>query len=385
MAFFNRKKRTQSNTSIGETAVEIHSNKKELCILVTEEDKNGRNIALMSDFFETHIMQLTKELNEKNALQTIEDIPPAYFGMMNEALCKFKNVFSGNITFTLDFNSLPTDILAKYKKGEYRLGESRQVEGNLRAVLVDKNGDRVKDLTLKKILTAPDTLDTTRHLFSQMQMQQINAKLANIQELQEFQIRTDWNERIVAPFLRARDNIKNAQDTLQDVSIEKYLEEAKRDLNLASSNVYTYIDTLSQDIGKLLSNNRFIDAIKNVREKSQKKFEQCMSMLTLGLQYATKIVGVQIQVYAYLGQTEAIENTLRSYYNIIDYIVNTPISKDSLSTCQILQNYFPYTEENKNCWLYFEQEIKQVLSSNLFLDSEKNYLITAEVNNEEEH
>ena len=66
MAFFNRKKRTQSNTSIGETAVEINSNKKELCILVTEEDKNGRNIALMSDFFGTHIMQLTKELNEKN-------------------------------------------------------------------------------------------------------------------------------------------------------------------------------------------------------------------------------------------------------------------------------------------------------------------------------
>lgn len=51
-----------------------------------------------------------------------------------------------------DFASLPKDILEKYKAGKIVLGDSKQVEGNIRAVLIDvETKQRVKDVTLKSL------------------------------------------------------------------------------------------------------------------------------------------------------------------------------------------------------------------------------------------
>ena len=52
-----------------------------------------------------------------------------------------------------DFDSLSPDTKAKLQEVAYKIGESRKVEGNLRAVIVDTTDqkNRVEDLTLRKM------------------------------------------------------------------------------------------------------------------------------------------------------------------------------------------------------------------------------------------
>lgn len=49
------------------------------------------------------------------------------------------------------FDILPVDIKTKLKKGIYTIGNPRQADGNLRAVVLDENGVRIKDISLKKV------------------------------------------------------------------------------------------------------------------------------------------------------------------------------------------------------------------------------------------
>ena len=45
----------------------------------------------------------------------------------------------------------------KFQKGIYKIAESKQVDGNMRAVILDENDIRVKDITLKRIKNNPGT------------------------------------------------------------------------------------------------------------------------------------------------------------------------------------------------------------------------------------
>lgn len=61
-----------------------------------------------------------------------------------------------------DFASMPKDIQEKYGTGKLILGESEQVDGNIRAVLVDTDTKvRVKDVTFKKV----EKTDVTNDIF----------------------------------------------------------------------------------------------------------------------------------------------------------------------------------------------------------------------------
>ena len=381
MGLFKRKiKKQDAVIVVEETTKAVTPCTKELDILLTESDKTGRSIESMSNFLSAHISKISLELGKRNALEIISDIPPSYFGMMNDVLEKLYSITNTKISLAIDFNSLPADILAKYKRGELRLGESRQVDGNLRAVLVDKKGDRVKDLTLKKIITTPDTFDLTRSLCHQMQMQQINSRLVYIQERQEFQINTDWNERVIAPFFRARDHIKNAQEVSTEELRVEYLKEAKRELGVAISNTYGYIEECSKELGKLSSKSRFFVAIENLAFNSfNKKLDSYMLMLSKGLQYATTFVGIQVQVFDYLEESTAKSTALSGYYEVLREFVNTPTNFKQLTACEILHNYFPYTEHNKNYWSIFASEMKTVLKSDKLISNDKDvYLLTSE-------
>ena len=88
----------------------------------------------------------------------------------------------------------------KLKKGIYSIGESKQVEDNLRAVILDENGVRVKDITLKKVISNPRKVETMHSIANQIQMRQIYAKLSEIQEFQTYQIQRDRDRDIIVPF-----------------------------------------------------------------------------------------------------------------------------------------------------------------------------------------
>lgn len=165
--------------------------KEPLVIFKTEEDKYGRDITVMSDFFEGYVQQMSLALSEQSKLELISDLPVADFGILSDVIHHADVLLKGNVTLIPDFDNLPADIKSKLKKGIYSVGESKQVDGNHRAVILDENAVRIKDITLKKVVNNPGTVETVRSIGNQIQMRQIYAKLADIQEFQTYQLEKD--------------------------------------------------------------------------------------------------------------------------------------------------------------------------------------------------
>ena len=86
----------------------------------------------------------------------------------------------------------------------YKIGGSRQVDGDLRAVIVDETCSRVKDITLKEVRINLGTMEASYSITNQLQMRQIYAKLDTIQEMQDFQFARDRDRDMKVPFLDAR-------------------------------------------------------------------------------------------------------------------------------------------------------------------------------------
>ena len=138
---FGKKKdkhQTENNLSVEKTGTSIE-------ILVTEEDKTGSNIMCMSDFFDVAVQQMSNSLVCTKDDLEIGDLPVSDLGIVNDALQTVGAFCSPQFDLVPDFASLPKEILEKYRAGKLTLGDSKQVEGNIRAVLVDVETDVVND------------------------------------------------------------------------------------------------------------------------------------------------------------------------------------------------------------------------------------------------
>lgn len=261
--------------------VGVESNKP-LVIFKTKEDRYGQDIALMSDFFDGYVQQMSLAIREKSELEIMTELPIGELGIINDVVHQAGVIMKGNITLLPDFDNLPPDIKSKLKRGIYSVGESRQVEDNLRAVIVDEEGTRVKDITLKKVVNNPDNIDVIRSIGNQLQMRQIYTKLSGIQEMQNYQLEKDRDRDIVAPFLDARMLVLEAETKENEEERIKLLKEADGKMRTAINAVTRDIETTSKWIAK---------SVKNPFHDFSNKMDTYMGYLTSDLQVVTKYVG----------------------------------------------------------------------------------------------
>lgn len=257
----------------------------ELHILVTEDDTNGYEISRMSDFLGLYAQQLTRSLVKSSFVEDVPGIPISDIGIINDVIQQAAVVARGNITLVPDFDSLPAKIKEKLKEGVYSIGDSRQVDGNLRAVIVDENGTRVKDITLKRVMNNPGTLETTRSIANQIQMRQIQDTLKGIQEMQSYQMDRDRDRDILTPFFDARDYILQAQNSSSIEARNLYLEKASDRMTTAINGVYAEMRTASLHLAKNTKWTLF---------HRQSSIDTLLQNLSDDLQLATKFSGIQM-------------------------------------------------------------------------------------------
>ena len=356
----------------------VESGKQELRIFITEEDRLGTDVTKMSNFFESYIQQLTCELSTNTAVNVIENIPIADIGIINEVVHHAAVLMNGEYGYVPDFDSVPYDIKDKLDKGIYKIGASKQVAGNVRAVILDENDVRVKDITLKWVKNNPDTMESIRSIANQAQMRQIFAKLNSIQELQSYQIVRDRDRDIVTPFLTARGCILREQtrETLEDE--REYLRKATDELAKAINAIYTDLSTASKQIAKLASRPIF---------QQRKEIMMYIEFLTQDLQLATKYVGVQMHVFDYLGDKASSNLALEGYQHTMQDFCSKSIGQDGQSAAFLIHQYYPYNENNRNFWVKFAMDMEPVLQADLkSIEGKEIYLVSAEdVRDEDEH
>ena len=329
---------------------------KELRIFQTDADRFGRDITAMSDFFNGYIQQMALEIKEHSSLELVKDFPFSDLGIINDVIHHARIVATGKVMLLPDFDNLPLEMKSKLKKGIYKLGESKQVDGNLRAVIMDENGVRVKDITLKKVLNSPNSIDTVRSIGNQMQMRQLYVKLDDIQEFQEYQIEKDRDRDIVVPFLDARGLIVEAEAMTSNEEKCALLRNADGKIRTALCAVYADIETTTK---------RFVRRVGVPFFQSEKQINTYMGYLTSDLQLATKFVGVRMQLLEYLGEAEAAKNVLLEYQHVMYDFLTKPVSRKGLTAAELMHDYFPYDRSNMNCWYYFKNEMQPALKSSI--------------------
>ena len=344
--------------------------RNEVRILITDEDKTGEDILAMSDFFNGYIQQLCSSLREKAILQPVLDIPFADIGIIGEVIHRAEVVSQGATQLIPDFDNLPKGIKQKLQDGLYKVGESRQVDGNLRAVIVDENGTRVKDITLKEAQINPNTMEASRSIMNQLQMKQIYAKLAAIYEMQSFQIDRDRDQAIKVPFLNARHYILKAQAQNRCITDKRSdLEEASKHLLSAINSVYTDITTSTKHLNKL---TRF-----PILRKTE-QIQIYIGFISEDLQLATKLVGLYMQVRDYLGDTDDAEIMLDSYQKKMCDFFTGRIPGRKYSAADLIHQNCSYTRENLNYWHQLSVDLAPFLDTIHMKDNEHIYLVSVE-------
>lgn len=358
--------------------------KKPLEIFKTKADLTGRDITQMSNFFDGYIEQMSLALREESAIEVLSEIPISDLSIVNEVVQTARVLLKDNVTLVPDFDNLPLDIKKKLKLGLYTISESKQVEGNMRAVILDENGTRVKDITLKKVVSSLENLETARNIGNQLQVKQIYAKLAAIEEFQTYQIKRDRDQQIIVPFLDARTLIIRAANAKSADEQKNLLEQANSKITSALHSIYTDMDTSAKMLAKK-ADSWFPDITGRMNDY--------MRFITSDLQIATKYVGVSMQILEYIGDNSGAKNALLEYQQTLHDFLEKPISKKGLSAALIMQGNYPYTSENMDQWYLLKKEIAPTLKAsieNIMLDTYPSecheiYIVSMEdASNEEE-
>jgi len=341
-----------------------------LNILVTDEDKHGHDIAKMSDFMGLYAQKQTTALATTTATEIILNLPIADLGIISDAVQQAAVLIKDDLTLIPDMEHIPADIKKKLKDGIYKIGESKQVDGNMRAVIVDESGTRVKDITLKEVANNPGNIETARSISNQLQMKQINDKLAAIQEIQSYQLDKQRDHEILVPFLNARDSILFAQNAQRIEDRNLYLQKASDELMKAKNAVYSEMKTASVHLAKKSKWAIF---------QRQSTIDTLTSHLSDDLQLSTKICGIQMQVLEYLGHPELSKLELEQYNHEMQLFLSEKVGNSGLSTIELIHDNFNYSKDNLDCWYTLSKEMSQAVQDTaLKLDTNKTYVIGVE-------
>ena len=344
-------------------------------ILKSEADRTGHDIASMSDFMGDGI-RILNHADSYKVCPVAGPLSATALSEIHDVLSIGTAIIRKDHAWVPDFDSLPGDIRKKLEKGIYKIGESRQVNGNRRAVIVDDKSVRVKDITLKQIKNEPYLDISYRNLLTHIKLQQISSLLEDIVEMQAYQIKCNRNVQITVPFLNARDLVFKAERESNHLRRQKLLEEASQGFGNVSNTLYgdlhAAIDLLAQRASRRLPlSEKRVCLFLNTS-----KIYEAMGFILDDLQMLHKSVGLQIQINNLLNDKASSECCLRQYGEEFKRFCEVPLDSTGRSASQIVHAHFPNTDENMNAWYRLKRDsVKIDDMQDAFTDKSAIYLV----------
>lgn len=327
---------------------------KSLKIFVSDADLHSMDIRAMSDFLSNRISSLTLDLIDGTSTPLVP-FRPADLALAEQALRNGRPVVKGEYEYLLDFDSLPKEILKRFKEGKYKLGDSKQVKDNLRAVIVDETGTRVKDVTLKREKRTVANGDSMQGIAIQAQLKQMDAKLDAILELQGYQIDFARNQALVAPFFNARDRVVHAQSEEDPRRQRQYLDEAIRMIEEAMNTAYLDIDTIKK---------RFLRLTNWPVPFREARVNQYIGYITQDLQLLARYNGILQQILDFMGKQKDKQSAFERYRSYMLSFYTEAVGRKQLPMALQIHNVFDASQAlDKNVWKTMTDELVPVLRS----------------------
>lgn len=314
---------------------------EKLEILITDADKYSGDIREMSDFFGIAFNEVKNYMCDNSSVIDVK-IPISELGVINCIYDGVATIAGEKTSYVLNFDALPKVVKEKLDSGDYVIGESRQVDGDFRAVIIDKETKlRVKDVTIKKQNEAisgkvanPNALN---NLFVQAQLKQIIEKIDYISTMQDYQIKSDRNRFLIDPFLNARDEIRSAQEIEDKDHQRKKLENAIVFLNDVSNAAF-------QD--SLISAQKIVENKAGLFFGAEKTLRAFMGFVAEDWFFFSKAMSLKLVIYNYLENYIECEHIMKDFLFKSHEFCNKKFSNNKYSYAMYINMVAPYSSQN---------------------------------------
>lgn len=311
----------------------IENNLLAFNLFKSEEDKKTTDIFAISSPFEYALPQLIDNNTSLNLANIIDINGEPLFNFVDRHLNPKPKVYDkkNDNFYELDFASLSEKTKKKLENGTFKVGNSKKIDGNYRAVIVDttKNNVRVEDVTLKKVEKKSNNTDDSSKvdLSTQVQLKQIYDLLLDMKASQEFQINWDRNNSILPPFFSARTKVLQALNTVS-------LDEKIHLLNEANTYMEDSVSAIKAD---LISNKEEI--IKRTKQVDYlyDSLKRHADFILNDTEIITKIVGMQLYIDLSLNNKAMALERLTSYNGVMELLTQPDITTNRGLLINLLQ------------------------------------------------
>lgn len=314
-----------------------HKNGELLNIFTNEKDKKGTDLLEMSDFFNIFIGNIELEMETETAWQVYHNIE----GFIGEIAVAIKNGFdiSKMGILVADYSHFSQDIIDGLKEGIYHIGQSREVAGNLRPAILDKNEHLVKFFTLKKAIDPSCVLSDIAALSMQASLQRISSQIEDIGRNVKGMVDFVRREALSNKFIYARDKIMLVASSDID-ECDNYLKEADTYLMEGLTDLYTDVNAqvkaLAEQKGPLAS---------------LKAIDSLLSYINEDMQMIPKYVGLRVYLFNYRGKGEDANRILSEYRYQLQTLIEKKIGNDKCTAFELIHKSYWYDEDNMDFWL----------------------------------
>lgn len=362
----------------------IENNLLAFNLFKSEEDKKTTDIFAISSPFEYALPQLIDNNTSLNLANIIDINGEPLFNFVDRHLNPKPKVYDkkNDNFYELDFASLSEKTKKKLENGTFKVGNSKKINGNYRAVIVDttKNNVRVEDVTLKKVEKKSNNTDDSSKvdLSTQVQLKQIYDLLLDMKASQEFQINWDRNNSILPPFFSARTKVLQSLNTVS-------LEEKIHLLNEANTYMEDSVSAIKAD---LISNKEEI--IKRTKQVDYlyDSLKRHADFILNDTEIMTKIVGMQLYIDLSLNNKAMALERLTSYNGVMELLTQPDITtsrglllnllqkiprinrakwlknSDKISLLELINSHYKYGKNDIDLFINLQEKLHEANDTN---------------------
>ena len=295
--------------------------------------------------FDGLMNSVLSEIGSANLLDVV-DIPEEQSLAIINAVKGIRDT-KGQKYLVASFEDIPKDIFEKYKKGEYKVELSKQVENRLNPVIYDENGDIKKWIPLKKVVINSETLQYVNMAAIQQSLGEIKDELYSIGRDLKYAIDIEKSMGMEAPFKEAIEQLKRAANADDSVKKREFLSVAINKLIEGSSKVSADLERSKMEL-----------AIRCNDKKTKIRDIDCtMGYISDDLAFLQKYSGVKAYLYHILGEENNANDVIQDYNNTVKHLINDVLDEKGNTAVLLLHNYYPYSKKNTDFWLTKPQEI----------------------------
>ena len=264
------------------------------------------------------------------------------------AYLRGKEIRSADATLIADLDKLPKSVLQKIKDGTYKIAQSKQIDGNFRPVVVDKNGKIIKQVTLKGTPGDKVRAGDVNTMAIQAALKEITQQLKVIDADVQYLITLNRRENFQTPYFDAVSDVREAQGAKTEEERGEAIKSAIDHLKHGLNGLYGDLDDCLKTLqGRWLpiASKRNLDRIAE------------------DVVYIPHYVALLAYLYNYRGRQDLGKTVLADYQKEINRFMDKSIAKDGYTAAQLVHSHYQYIEANKDFWIDGMRNIQSAITS----------------------